>query len=192
MREGLEVLTLLQTGKRDMAPVVMLDEPGGNYWRHLDDFIRSTLLERQLISAEDCSLYKLTNSVDEAVAEVLGFYRIYHSMRYVKHRLALRLKQAPSPELVAELNAQFADILVDGSITASGPLSEERDEPELAHLPRLVLHFNRRNLGRLREMIDVVNRSAQTTAPLVPAPPPPLDSTTAMLDGAVFDDDVEG
>lgn len=191
--EGLEVLTLLQTGKRDMAPVVMLDEPGGNYWRKLDEFIRGTLLERQLISAEDCALYKLTESVDEAVAEVLGFYRVYHSMRYVKHRLALRLKQAPSPELVAELNAQFGDILVDGTITASGPLSEERDEPDLAHLPRLVLHFNRRNLGRLREMIDVVNRSADTTAPVVPAPPPQLDSRGSILDnGMVSDEDIEG
>ncbi len=192
--EGLEVLTLLQTGKRDLVPVVMLDEPGGNYWRGLDDFIRGTLLERKLISAEDCSLYKLTESVDEAVAEVLDFYRVYHSMRYVKHRLVLRLRQAPSPQLVAALNAQFSDILVAGSITASGPLSEERDEPDLAHLSRLVLQFNRRNLGRLREMIDIVNRStAAMTTPAAPAPPPPLASPAALLDdGTAFDDDVEG
>jgi uncharacterized protein (TIGR00730 family) len=164
--EGLEVLTLLQTGKRDMAPVVMLDEPGGDYWRRFDDFIRETLLQRQLISAEDCSLYKLTDSADEAVAEILGFYRVYHSMRYVKHRLVLRVKQAPTPQLVDTLNAQFGDILTDGRITAGGPLSEERDEPELADLPRLIMHFNRRNLGRLREMIDVINGRAAGVSPL--------------------------
>jgi uncharacterized protein (TIGR00730 family) len=191
--EGLEVLTLLQTGKRDLAPVVMLDEPGGNYWQHLDGFIRGTLLERHLISAEDCSLYKLTDSVEEAVAEILGFYRVYHSMRYVKHRLALRLKQAPTPELVEELNDNFSDILTGGRIVAHGALPEERDEPELASLPRLVLQFNRRNLGRLREMIDAINRRAAATngAPATP-PPSSLSSSDTVFDAdadVVLEDD---
>lgn len=158
--EGLEVLTLLQTGKRDLVPVVLLDEPDGDYWRRFDRFIREVLLENELISAEDLSLYKLTNSVDEAVAEILNFYRVYHSMRYVKSRLVFRLKQPPSDELLDSLNSQFADILQEGRIESSGPLPEERDDPDLAELPRLVFAFNRRNLGRLREMIDCINRDA--------------------------------
>jgi uncharacterized protein (TIGR00730 family) len=157
--EGLEVLTLLQTGKRDLVPVVMLDEPGGDYWQQFDVFIRRVLLERGLIAAEDLSLYKLTDSVPAAVAEILNFYRVYHSMRYVKHRLVVRLKQPPGDELVETLNEDFADILQAGRIQRTGPLSEERDEPDLAHLPRLSLHFNRRNLGRLRQMIDTINRA---------------------------------
>jgi hypothetical protein len=158
--EGLEVLTLLQTGKRDMVPVVFLDEPGGSYWKEFDHFIQRHLLARRLICPEDLSLYKLTDSVDEAVAEILGFFRIYHSMRYVKNQLALRLTQAVDDALLEEINAGFSDILVDGRFTLSGPLPEEKDEPDLAELPRLVFHFNRRDLGRLRQLIDLLNLKA--------------------------------
>jgi len=156
--EGLEVLTLLQTGKHDMMPVVMLDEPGGNYWSAFDRFVREQLLARGMIDREDLSLYRLTDSVAEAVAEILGFYRRYHSMRYVREMLVLRLQKALDEALLAELNDSFQDILITGRIVAGGPLSEERDEPEIAHLTRLILHFNRRNFGRLRQLIDRLNQ----------------------------------
>ena len=92
--EGLEVLTLLQTGKHDMMPVVLLDEPGGDYWKVFDQFVRRQLLGRGMISAEDLSLYRLTDRLDEAVEEIVGFYRVYHSMRYVRTNLVLRLRTA--------------------------------------------------------------------------------------------------
>jgi hypothetical protein len=155
--EGLEVLTLLQTGKRDMVPVVFLDAPGDNYWQTLHRFFVDHLLADGLISPEDLSLYKLTDNVEEAVEEIVGFFQVYHSMRFVRNKLVLRLQHPISPELVAELAEEFADILLDGKIVASGALSEERDEPELAELPRLVLRFNRRSLGRLRQLIDSLN-----------------------------------
>jgi putative lysine decarboxylase len=154
--EGLEVLTLLQTGKRDMVPVVFLEEPGGSFWADWHEFVKRRLLAGKLISPEDLSLYKLTDKVDEAVAEILQFYRIYHSMRYVRNKLVFRLQAAPSAELMAEINDSFHDILVEGEFRLSGPLPEE-DEPELAHLARLVMRFNRRNLGRLRQLIDRLN-----------------------------------
>ena len=155
--EGLEVLTLLQTGKRDMVPVVMLDAPGSDYWQLFHDFVRRGLHDRGMISPEDFSLYRVTDSVDDAVEEILRFYRVYHSMRYVKQNLVLRLEREPNEQLLDELNTEFSDILVDGRITSKDALSGERDEPDLAHLPRLVLHFNRRSLGRLRQLIDHVN-----------------------------------
>ena len=89
--EALEVLTLLQTGKHDMMPVVLLDEPGGDYWRALEEFFQRHLLAKGMISPEDVSLYRVTDSVADAVAEVTNFYRMYHSMRYVKNDLVLRL-----------------------------------------------------------------------------------------------------
>lgn len=155
--EGLEVLTLLQTGKRDIVPVVFLEAPGGNYWQALHRFFVDHLAARGLISPEDLSLYKLTDRVEEAVDEIVGFFRVYHSMRFVRNKLVLRLQHAVSPELVAELEEEFADILLDGRIVATGALPEERDEPALAELPRLVLRFNRRSLGRLRQLIDSLN-----------------------------------
>jgi hypothetical protein len=88
--EGLEVLTLLQTGKREMVPVVMLDAPGGDFWQEFQRFIERQLLDRKMISPEDTSLYKLTDRVDVAVEEILQFFRVYHSMRYVKNKLVFR------------------------------------------------------------------------------------------------------
>ena len=155
--EGLEVLTLLQTGKRDMVPVVFLDEPGGVFWKQFQDFVTHRLLGHGMISPDDLSLYKLTDNVDEAVQETLDFYRVYHSMRYVRNKLVLRLQTAPSPELLAEINEEFKGILVEGDFKVSGPLSEEKDETDLAGLVRLVFRFNRRSLGRLRMLIDCLN-----------------------------------
>ena len=156
--EGLEVLTLLQTGKHDMMPVVLLDQPGGNYWTAFDQFVRRQLLDRGMIGSEDLSLYRLTDRLDEAVAEILGFYRVFHSMRYVRTNLVFRLQQPPSEERVHEINDRFRDILTAGQFTVGQPLPEERDESDLAALPRLVFHFNRRSYGRLRQLIDCINR----------------------------------
>ncbi len=156
--EALEVLTLLQTGKRDMVPLVLLNAPGQRYWEILDQFIRAELLQGGMISPEDLHLYRVTDDCAEAVDEVLQFYRIYHSMRYVKSKLVLRLTEPLSPEFLEQINAQFRSILVTGRIEQTGPLPAERDEPELAELTRLVLSFDRRSLGKLRDMIDTINR----------------------------------
>ena len=158
--EGLEVLTLLQTGKRDMCPVVFLDAPGGSFWRDWHEYTLKHLLGGGMISPEDTALYKLTDSVPAAVAEILQFYRVYHSMRYVKQSLVLRLKQPITGELLEELNYHFADVLSGGAIELSAALKDERDEPQLAELPRLSFRFNRRSLGRLRMMIDAINRGS--------------------------------
>lgn len=159
--EGLEVLTLLQTGKRDMVPVVLLDAPGGTYWKQVNELFKNSLLPAKLISPEDLSLFKVTESVDEAVAEVIGFFHNYHSMRYVHHQLVFRLRYAPTAEQMDEINAKFADILAGGTFTMrEGPLDEERDETDLASMARLMFKFNRRSLGRLRQLIDHLNRMA--------------------------------
>ena len=156
--EGLEVLTLLQTGKRDMIPVVLLDEPGGDYWTAFRDFLRRQLAARGMVSPEDEYLYRLTDSVDEAIEEILGFYRVYHSMRYVHGKLVLRLHRLPDAGQLRTIHAEFSDILATGGFQPSGPLPEEKDETALAGLPRLVLQFNRHSYGRLRQLIDRLNR----------------------------------
>jgi uncharacterized protein (TIGR00730 family) len=156
--EGLEVLTLLQTGKRDMVPVVFLDAPGGTFWSEFQQYVERKLLGQGMISPDDLSLYRLTDSVETAVGEILQFFKVYQSMRYVKNKLVLRLKEAPTPELLAAINVEFADIVNGGEFTVGGPLGEEKDEPDLAALPRLIFRFNRRSLGRLRQLIDALNR----------------------------------
>ncbi|MBX7165061.1 MAG: LOG family protein [Pirellulales bacterium] len=160
--EGLEVLTLLQTGKRDMVPTVFLDAAGGDFWHDWDAFVRKRLLGAKLISEEDLSLYIVTDRLDTAVEEILNFYRNYHSMRYVNRLLVLRLMQPPSPALMEAVQTHFADLLTEGVFQVSGPLPGEAEEKELAHLTRLSFRFNRRNLGRLRQLIDCLNRGSIT------------------------------
>ncbi len=155
--EALEVLTLLQTGKRDMVPLVLLDAPGGDYWQMFHEFVIARLLRDGMISPQDLSLYLLTDQLPTAVEVILRFYRVYHSMRFVRRKLVLRLLQGISPELLVELNQEFRDIVNQGNIVQREALAEEKDEPELAELPRLVFDFNRRSLGRLRLLIDCLN-----------------------------------
>ena len=155
--EALETLTLMQTGKQTMMPLVLLDHPDGNYWQDLGKFIDKQMLNGGMISPEDRNLYKITNSVSEAIDETLGFYSVYHSMRYVNDRLVVRLKKKLTDEQLAEIQDRFADILVDGKFQQRGPLPEEVGEPDLAELPRLVFHFDRHVLGRLRMLIDHLN-----------------------------------
>jgi hypothetical protein len=160
--ETCEVLTLLQTGKQTMLPVVLLDAPGGKYWNHFHEFISKTLLDDGLISAEDLALYKIVDSVDAAVEETLRFYRVYHSLRYVNDTLVLRICQPLGQDELDQINESFADIVVEGKIEQVQALPEEANEPELAHLPRIKLRFNRRNLGRLRQLIDAINDTCPT------------------------------
>jgi len=141
-----------------MVPVVLLDAPGGSYWDDLQHFIRRQLLAGGMIAEEDLSLYRITDNDQLAVDEILQFYRVYHSMRYVKDQLVLRLQQELSQPLLAAINQQFADVLLDGHFVQTAALPEERDEPELKEMPRLVFAFNRRSLGRLRQLIDAINR----------------------------------
>ena len=156
--EGFESLTLVQTGKSRPMPIVFLDAPRGTYWKTWNRYVVDHLLRRGLISNEDMALFKVTDDIDEAVDEIRNFYRIYHSSRYVDDRLVIRLNSALRPDRVAQLNREFADILKSGVIERSVALPEEEGEAEIAHLPRLVLQFNRTNFGRLRIMIDRINQ----------------------------------
>jgi hypothetical protein len=166
--EGFEALTLIQTGKSEMLPVVFVDAPGGEYWRDWAEYVQAHLLERGLISPDDVALFRVTDSVDDAVAEITRFYRNYHSSRYVGDRLVLRVREAPSEETLAELSREYAGILVRGGIEASAALPEEGGEaPGLA---RLVLRFDRKSTGRLRRLIDRVNDITPRAAAAAAAP----------------------
>ena len=156
--EALELLTLMQTGKADPAPVVLLDAASGSYWTAFEHFMREEVLARGLVSPEDRVLYRITDDPREATAEILGFYRNYHSRRVVGHRLVVRLQAPPTPVELAALAEEFADICVGGTIAASGPLPAEVADQDDVDLPRIVLEFDHISLGRLRSMIDRLNR----------------------------------
>lgn len=157
--EGFEAITLVQTGKSQLLPIVMVDEPGGDYWKPLDRYIRDVLLARHLISPADVHLYKVTDSAQEAVNEVRNFYRVYHSMRYVRgSNLVLRLQRPLPEELIEKLRVEFSDIVVRGTIEQIDALPEEANDVAVAGLKRLRFAFDRRSLGRLRQLVDLLNK----------------------------------
>jgi uncharacterized protein (TIGR00730 family) len=157
--EGYEVLTLVQTGKGRPLPIVFVDSPRGTFWKTWLRYVHDHLLRARLISADDLSLFKVTTSVEEAVEEITGFYRIYHSSRLVGHDFVIRLTGPVPASLVQQLTHDFADILAGSRIVQSAALPDEREqEPELDALPRLVCRLVHGRAGRLRQLIDRLNR----------------------------------
>ncbi|HEY9599567.1 MAG TPA: LOG family protein [Cyanophyceae cyanobacterium] len=155
--EAFECLTLCQTGRSGPIPVVLVDRPGGTYWKEWDAYIRKNLVETGLVSPDDSSLYTVTDNLDVAYNAIDSFYRIYHSSRYVANKFVIRLKSELSDADVEQLNAKFSDILVKGAIKKSRALPQEIPD-ETAELPRIVLYFNRRDSGRLYQLIATINQ----------------------------------
>jgi uncharacterized protein (TIGR00730 family) len=156
--EAMETLTLVQTGKRNPVPLLLVDEPGGSYWMRWIEFVKDTLLARGYISQSDLKLFETVDSANDAVQRINHFYARYHSLRYIEDHLVIRLTSGIEQQKVEELKGSFSDILrPDGDMYLSGPLPEEMDEPEIGHLPRLILTFKRDDFGRLRELIDAIN-----------------------------------
>jgi uncharacterized protein (TIGR00730 family) len=155
--EGFETLTLVQTGKARMVPIVCVDVAGGTYWHAWDRFVREELLSRGLISPEDLALYRITHDVDEAVREITGFYRVFHSMRTIRKTTLLRLNHEVPEAVLETLSQEFADILAGRRIRRVEAMKEEADEPETLALPRIALYFDLLHFGRLRMLINRLN-----------------------------------
>ena len=166
--EVFELLTLLQTGKAAPAPIVLLEVPGGTYWRTWERFIRNEVVARGLVSPSDLELVRITDDVQEATQEIFGFFRNYHSMRYVGPRLVIRLRAAPTRAEMVELNERFGDICTRGRIESTPPQPAEVSGRDHLELPRIALHFDRASHGRLRALIDALNRLP--SAPPLAAP----------------------
>src|SRR5438105_9875180 len=157
MDEGYEALTLMQTGKSQLMPLVLIDRPGGTYWKTWDKHVREHLLRDQLIGADDLSLYQITDDTDQAVKIITRFYRNFHSSRFVKDLFVIRLKHAPTDSAIEAMNEDFADITVGPQIQAIDPTPDELADDDRVEMPRIAFGFNRRDYGRLRQLLDVLN-----------------------------------
>ncbi len=157
MDEAMEAMTLIQTGKNPPIPLVMVDDEGG-YWEDWLEFTRDSLFKRGLISGEDFGLFTITRDPVEAVKVIEDFYRCYHSMRFVRDKMVIRLNRKLDEEQVGILMSEFSEILAPGgSMRLNSALPEESDQPDLADLPRLVMEFNRRSYGLLNAFIRRIN-----------------------------------
>ena len=155
--EAFELLTLLQTGKAQPAPLVLLDVPDGTYWNGWQHFLDQQVTARGLVSGEDHALYRITADVDKAAEELLGYYRNYRSCRWVGDLLVLRMHRPPTKAQLEDLNHRFHDIVMSGTIRPTKPLSPERATDDHLELARLALRFDRIHYGRLRQLIDALN-----------------------------------
>ena len=154
--EAFESLTLIQTGKADPMPLILIDHPGGDYWKNWDSYIRGYLLNLGLISPDDTSLYTITDNVEDACQAVSRFYRVFHSSRHIRDQLVIRLKCDLPDTALDTLNREFEDIVSQGRIERVAALPEESLD-ETVGLPRLALYFNHRDFGRLHQFIWRIN-----------------------------------
>ncbi len=155
--EVFELLTLLQTGKAEPVPVVLLDLPGGTFWHQWERFLEEEVASRGLISPLDSALYRVTDDVEVASSEIMGFYRNYHSRRFVGSTLVLRMRHSPTREQLAALNDQFSDLCLAGGIESSEALGPERRYHDHLDLARVSLTFDPMQASRLRQLIDALN-----------------------------------
>lgn len=177
--ETFELFTLVQTGKAVPVPIVLLDTPGGGYWSGLERWIEDEVARNGWISQGDNRLYCITDSVETALAEVEGFYRNYHSLRYVGDRLVIRLHAEPTAAELADLTERYAPILKGGAIETTRPYPPEVSSDDHVELPRIVLRFDRRSFGKLRNLIDDLN--GLDSAPEPGAKPPTVKEEAAAV-----------
>jgi uncharacterized protein (TIGR00730 family) len=162
--EALETLTLCQTGRYGPVPMVLIDRPGGSYWRDWDSYLRKHLAATGLISPEDLNLYTITDDIQVAAEVIRNFYRVYHSSRYVGDEFVMRLNVAICDRDLDFLNREFSDLVGSGKIVQTTALDDELDDPTV-DLPRLVFKFDRRDFGRLYQMIGKINQMGGDPCP---------------------------
>ncbi len=156
--EAMETLTLMQTGKHNPIPLVLVDSPDGSYWSQIIKLFQDQLLAHGYIAETDFALFEHVCSVEDAVERIRRFYRRYHSIRHVQGKVVIRMTTPLEADQIKLLNDRFQDVLMrDGRIVASGPLEDEIEDADMVELPRLVIDFNRKSFGRLRSLIDVIN-----------------------------------
>ncbi len=175
--EAFELLTLVQTGKSDLHPIVFLEAPGTDYWAPIIEFMRDVQVARGLISEADLNLFRFTTSAEEARDEVSGFYANYHSTRYVEGTLVIRMSRTPDKGLLARLNEDFADIVVTGQIEVIEPTEAEIRDQDALDMARIAFVFDRRGFGRLRSLVDELN--GIVTAPEALRLPSPMGEEQA-------------
>lgn len=163
--ETFETLTLIQTGKSDIHPIVLMEAPGTGYWESWTSFVEGTLVEQGMIAPEDLGLLHVAGSVEDAADEITRFYRNYHSQRFVKGRLVLRLQHAPTDDQMVRINDEFGDLVADGRFERIEATPEEIADGDVPSLARIRFHSTRRNLGRQRALIDALNDMAPEAPP---------------------------
>lgn len=154
MDELFEILTLLQMGKSQIIPVVLLEGEGGVYWKYWLTYVKKNLLANGWISEEDLNFFHIAKDVKDGVEHVNRFYSRYHSSRFVGKQFVIRMHSPLTEDQVSLLNEKYQILLQEGKFVQGKALKGEEDALEL---PRISFHFKRRHYGTLRALIDQIN-----------------------------------
>jgi len=155
--ETFELLTLAQTAKSVPVPIVFLEVPGDPFWTPLMDTMEPLLRRHGLISDNDHTLYRIANSIDDAVQEIVGFYANYHSIRFVNDVMYIRM-QRPIPVRDFEVIArEHAALATDGFIEQTTATSIEKKESDHVDLARMSMRYAGKGFAALRPLIDAIN-----------------------------------
>jgi hypothetical protein len=161
--ETLELLTLQQTGKAEPTPIVLLDVRGATYWKHFARFVAEELAARGLVAVDDLERVCITDSVEVAAAEITGFWRNYHSLRWVGATLVVRMRSTPTDDEVVDLADRFAHLIAKGTLSRCDPLPPEVADDDHLELARLGLVLDPRRVGDLHHLIRAINALASAS-----------------------------
>ncbi len=159
--ELLEALTLIQTGKSAIVPVVLIEGDQSDYWQQWEAYVREEFLKGGFISPDDLALYHLAPTPEDAAQHVSRFYANYHSSRYVGDDLVLRIRHPLTDQQLMQINLDFAGLVQSGHIHQGSAYGIEDDHLELT---RIAFHHTRRGYGTVRRLIDRLNDYAITGA----------------------------
>jgi hypothetical protein len=152
--ELFEILTLMQTGKSSVIPIVLVEGEKGVYWRHWEEYVQKNLFGNGWVSPEDKNLYHIASSPKDAVEHIQKFYKRFHSYRYVKDDLVIRIKSPITEDDCRALYEKFPSLVETGAMRIGPAFTEENDYLDMQ---RLSFHHTRKNLGHLRALIDRIN-----------------------------------
>ena len=156
MDEIYESITLMQTGKSTLFPVILLDPPGETFWSRWVHFISKELLAAGLISPEDMSLLYVSKSPEDALSAIELFYRRFHSYYFTGEKICIRLMQTLGEETMEWIRQNYTDLMPAGDLEQ---VASDAVDPEslLASLPRLRFTLRGGAYARLRELIGTIN-----------------------------------
>src|SRR5690606_10194831 len=121
-----------------IIPIVFVEgsdpTPGPGYWEGWLDFTRSQLADRGWISPEDFDLFYIAENPADAADHICRFYRNYHSSRYVRDELIIRIKHRVRQEDVDRLNDEFSGLVASGRITQGEAHPVEDDHLDLPRI----------------------------------------------------------
>ena len=156
--EAFEVITLIQTGKTPIVPVIMLETADSTYWKEALEYLEHQLRDHHYILASDMHLIKLVHTPEETTQEIVTFYTNYHSSRWFKEIFAIRLNKPLTNQAIEYINKEYNDLCLTGGFTQQ-PYRDSFKETEFNNLTYLLFNFTGKQYGRLRQLIDYLNET---------------------------------